>query len=65
METSAEVGDIEHIDIEDCVESCSGVKLDILKLIVIYFVYSAIYKVLLSSINFYLLPLYCWYFIIG
>ena len=44
METSAEVGDIEHIDIEDCVESCSGVKLDILKLIVIYFVYSAIYK---------------------
>ncbi len=44
METSPEAGDIEHIDIEDCVESCSGVKLDILKLIVIYFVYSAIYK---------------------
>lgn len=46
METSTKVGDIEHINIENCVESCSGVKLDILKLIVIYFGYSAIYQII-------------------
>lgn len=59
METSTEVGDIEHIDIADCVESCSGVKLDILKLIIIYFVYSVLYQIIyyvvtacIFSINF-------------